>query len=97
VKVGHVIFPPSEVTGVLGYENMQNMFALGPLNAKEDPQGVWGYDRQNNAIVRMKTPGKSTIGDIRVKYFIPSNGMEAMQERKLAGMLIEPGQHNPFK
>ena len=52
------------------------MFALGPLQAKEDPQGVWGYDRQSNAIVRMKNPGKSTIGDIRVKYYVPSNTLE---------------------
>ena len=42
--------------------------------------GVWGYDRQNNAIVRMQNPGKTTIGDIRVKFFITSNALEAKQK-----------------
>ena len=55
---------------------MHNMFARGPLTAQPDPMGKWGYDRQNNCIVRMKEPGKTTIGDIRIKYYITSNSME---------------------
>ena len=56
---------------------MANMQALGPMTVDHDPKGVWGYDRQQNAIVRMQTPGKSTIGDIRVKYYITSNALES--------------------
>ena len=55
------------------------MQALGPMTVDHDPKGVWGYDRQQNAIVRMQTPGKSTIGDIRVKYYITSNALESNQ------------------
>ena len=80
-------YSPKKVASVIGRENMTNMFAMGPLNAKNDPNGVWGYDRVNNAIVRMKTPGKATVGDIRVKYYIPSNRLEEGQaDHVMAGM-----------
>jgi len=76
VNIDHRTFSAKEVSDVFGSERMANMFARGPLTAQPDPNGVWGYDRQQNAIVRMREPGKTTIGDIRVRYFITSNSME---------------------
>ena len=70
---------PQEVSDALGFEQMSNMFAHGQLQVQHDLMGVWGFDRQSNAIVRMQNPGKTTIGDIRVKYFISSNALEAKQ------------------
>ena len=70
------------------------MFAMGPLQAQKDPQGVWGYDRQSNAIVRMKNPGQTSIGDIRVRYFIPSNRLEQNQSQFLmSGIKAEKDAH----
>ena len=65
-------------------ELMQNLFANGPLQAKQDPAGVWGYDRMNNCIVRTRTPGKSTIGDIRIKYYVASNALESGKQIHMA-------------
>ena len=70
---------------------MANIYSLGTFKQpKEEGQGAWGYDGRSNSIVRTKTPGKPTIGDLRIKYYISSNELENKKsDFRMTGIKLE--------
>ena len=55
-----------------------------------DPDGVWEYSPDEGMIRRRVVPGKDTIGDIRISYWVPKD-LEVGRQCSILGWIDENG------
>lgn len=51
-----------------GLTQLRDLRMQGGPTAEFDRNGIWQVDSVNNCLVRQRNPGKTTVGDIRVRY-----------------------------
>lgn len=79
-RVGPYSVHLRDLETALGWKQFTDLFKYEDPVARVDDDGIWSYEESTHSLIRQKVPGKDTVGDLKVTYWVLDADFDSKRE-----------------